>query len=128
MTFFLKCDCIPILMVIASKWMGDKYHMESKGFKFKDTRTTSGNDDITFLNDSEIVGLVIEKIKNLNIGKLFKLCSVIEVFHAQNNVKINILSSRQKIEDSIKYGSRTLRATGDKYLCSSIWTDYFVCD
>lgn len=73
--------------------MRDEYHMEPECFKFKDAGTTSSYDEVAFLNHLEVFCLSIEKIKNLYIGKLLKFCSVIQIFHAENNMKINILSS-----------------------------------
>ena len=67
MPLLFKRFSIPVLVIIASKWVWYEYHVESECFKFKYTGTTTSYDDVALLNDFEIIRLIIEKIKNMNV-------------------------------------------------------------
>jgi hypothetical protein len=47
--------------------MRDEYHMKPKCFKFKNTGTAPGYDEVTFLYDLEVFRLIIKEIKNTNV-------------------------------------------------------------
>ena len=67
-------------MIVACMWVGNEYHVEPKGFKFKNTRSAPSNHYVAAIGKTEIVLLIVEKIIDLYIGKRNKFLSVLWIF------------------------------------------------
>jgi hypothetical protein len=76
--------------------------MKSQGFKFKNTGATASDHEVTLLNDFEIISLIVEKIKDVNIWKFLEFYTIIEIFYSEDDVKIYVRKARKEVKYGIK--------------------------